>query len=193
MIRRFYLLLLLLAPSAGAAPLEPSRFEGLLQGAVDRLYLKAFRHIGDERDFDHGHVLFAPDGAPVAILYHTQELSRGEPEGSPFAPIDPAGRNWLQWLDGGAIENAAPYERRDYPATAAWELFRAERLPELKRHGTVLDSMLDPARVKVDPALTKQLTFTRVACGSPAPASGAGEPIGVRLPTGERVCLALGS
>src|SRR5579885_2216559 len=65
-------------PSPSAAPfvlpggLTARRLQGLLQGFVTAEYGRVFRHLGDERDFDHGHLLLV-DGRPVAILYHTQE------------------------------------------------------------------------------------------------------------------------
>ena len=201
---RFLLLALALLtafPAAGRAettfsglglPSSISRagLESLLQRFVDRAYMKGFRHLGDERDFDHGHLLFDAAGRPVAILYHTQELARGEPRGGAYAYVDPAARNWLQWLDDGRVEDASPYKRRDYPRTASWDWFKAAELPGLEAHRTILDKMLDPKLVPIDAAKTRQWVFTRVACGAalPAPESGA---LRIVLPTREKVCLAL--
>ena len=184
------LFLLASARSAGAAApaLSPTRFQGLLQNFVDRAYLKGFRHLGDERDFDHGHLLFDGQSKLVAILYHTQELAGDHRRGSDFGYIDPGARNWIQWVDDGRIENAARYLRKDYPATAAWDYFRALELPALRARHTVLPKMLDP-KLGVDAAKTAQWVFTRVQCAGPAPAAAGG--LRVVLPNKEEVCLAL--
>jgi hypothetical protein len=201
-IRPLLLALCLLFPSAARAraggfadldlPAAVTRadLESLLQRFVDRTYLKAFRHLGDERDFDHGHLLFDPSDKPVAILYHTQELAHGRPRGSDFAYVNPDARNWIQWLDDGRVENAARYKRRDYPRTAAWDWFRAAELPALEERRTILDKMLDPALVPLDVAKTRQWVFTRVACAEAPLASGA-PGLRIRLPTSETVCLSL--
>lgn len=184
------------APSsaAPAAPggLEPARMQSLLQRFVDKVYLKAFRHLGDERDFDHGHVLYAPASkTPVAILYHTQELAQDEPPGSAFGYVDSAARNWIQWVDRDEIVNANRYQREDFPDSAFWRWFKAERLPVLRRYHTIVDKMLDPARIGAETSESLQLEFTRFDCAvPPAPLPGK-TPIDILLPTGERVCLAL--
>lgn len=173
------------------AGIEPARMQGLLQRFVDRYYLKAFRHLGDERDFDHGHVLYAPGSkTPVAILYHTQELSQDEPAGSDYGVLDAGGRNWIQWLDRDAIENATAYQRESFPDSAFYRWFQSERLPSLKRYNTILDKMLDPERVGAETSDSRQLVFTRFDCASP-PAKRSAAPIDVRLPSGEKVCLDL--
>jgi len=170
--------------------LSRAALESLLQRFVDRTYLKAFRHLGDERDFDHGHLLMDASGRPVAILYHTQELARGEPRSSAYAYVDAAARNWLQWLDDGRVENAAAYKRRDYPRTAAWDWFRVAELPGLEAHRTILDKMLDPTLVPIDPAKSRQWVFTRVACAA-APLAPDSSGLRILLPTRETVCLSL--
>lgn len=176
------------AASEATCGIEPARMQGLLQRFVDKLYLKAFRHLGDERDFDHGHVLYAPGSkTPVAILYHTQELSQDEPAGSDFGVLDSSARNWIQWLDRDSIENATAYQRGEYPDSATWRWFQSERLPSLKRYHTILDKMLDPARVGAETSESRQLVFTRVDCA----ARSAKAPIDIRLPGGEKVCLDL--
>lgn len=185
-IRHIFAILLGLAAPASAAPLTEARFGELLQGFVTAAHGKEFRHLGDERDFDHGHVLSGPDGEPAAILWHTQELALHEPAGGEFGYVDPEGRNWLQWIADGRVENARAYERSSYPADAAWEWFQAAELPGLRKNRTILDKMLDPGRVAVDPAKTVQWVFTRVSCAG-APASA----LRVTLPTREAVCLTL--
>jgi hypothetical protein len=172
------------------AALGRMELESLLQRFVDRSYLKGFRHLGDERDFDHGHLLFDPSGKPLAILYHTQELALGQPLGGEFAYLNPEARNWIQWIADGRIENAARYKRRDYPRTAGWDWFRAEELPGLEKHHTILDKMLDPALLDVDVAKTKQWVFTRVPCAGSSPSADA-KGLRILLPTKEAVCLAL--
>lgn len=191
------LIALAAAPARASAPaggIEPARMQALLQSFVDKLHMKAFRHLGDERDFDHGHVLYAPGTkTPVAILYHTQELAQDEPAGSEYGLLDAGARNWIQWVDRGVIENASRYERREFPDSAYWRWFQAERVPVLKQYHTIVDKMLDPARLGADTSDSLQLEFTRVDCASrPAPPPGR-QPIDVRLPTGERVCLSLGA
>lgn len=160
-----------------------------LQEFVDRLYLKGFRHLGDERDFDHGHFLYDAKSRLVAILYHTQELAGYYPRGSGFGYLDAEGRNWIQWPDGGGIESAAHFVRRSYPVSAAWELFRRVELPNLRAHRTILDKMIAPELLAVDVSKTRQWVFTKVPC---PPASGPEDPRVLRiiLPTREEICLA---
>src|ERR1700722_10749946 len=86
------------AESGLPGDLSRAGFESLLQRFVDQSYLKGFRHLGDERDFDHGHILFDASGKPVAILYHTQELALGQPRDSEFGYLNPETRNWIQWV-----------------------------------------------------------------------------------------------
>ena len=172
------------------AALGRAELESLLQRFVDRSYLKGFKHLGDERDFDHGHLLFDPAGKPLAILYHTQELAQTQPRGGEFAYVNSEARNWIQWIDDGRVENAARYKRRDYPRTAGWDWFRAAELPGLEEHHTILDKMLDPALLSVDVAKTKQWVFTRVACAA-APQEADSKGLRILLPTKEAVCLDL--
>jgi hypothetical protein len=170
--------------------LDRAGLESLLQRFVDRTYLKGFRHLGDERDFDHGHLLCDASGKPFAILYHTQELAKGQPQGSEFSYLDPEARNWIQWLDDGRVENAARYKRRDYPHTPTWDWFRAAELPGLDAHHTILDKMLDPALVAVDVAKTRQWVFTRVPCAGARPSPDS-KDLRILLPSKEAVCLSL--
>lgn len=163
--------------------------QALLQRFIDAEYMKAFRHLGDERDFDHGHILFdAKTHRAAAILYHTQELAFYQKPGSPFGFLDPKGRNWLQWIDDpGRIENAAAYARKDYPRTGSWEWFTKMELPALELHHTVLAKMLDGKRLGLDTENSEQWVFTREACPvRPQPST-----LFVTLPTRQRVCLAL--
>ncbi len=161
------------------APLTKPRLEGLLQRFVSEQYGKSFQDLGVARDFDHGHLLFDRAGKPVALLYHTQEDTAAQAKGP---------RSWLQWLATGKVEEAARYARRAYPGTASWHLFVKVKLPEFLRRGTVTDQMLDPALIDVDPALSRQYTFTRTGCGNAPSDSNLLEE---RLPSGAPVCLEL--
>ena len=179
-------------PGMGALPLPRAvgreKLQALLQAFVDKAYGKAFRHLGEERDFDHGHFIFAsqdPDAAPVAILYHTQELAYYAKPGSGYGWIDPEKRNWIQWLSDGRVENAKALERPDPPSS----------LPvspeELKSHHTILAEMLQPARFGAAAGLralrSRQVVFTKTPCD----AAAAGGPLRIRLPDASSVCLAL--
>ncbi|MFA6004443.1 MAG: hypothetical protein WC881_10280 [Elusimicrobiota bacterium] len=165
-----------------SAPFSKQEFSGLLQRFVDQQYLKSFARLGEESDFDHGHLLFTAgsQSRPIAILYHTQELSH-------YDSMDPRARNWLQWLDNDAIDDAARYERRQYPHSASWEWFVQVELGRLHKRNTVLDKMLDPALLGADISESRQWVFSRVAC-RPEPASES-SPIRIVLPSGQAVCL----
>jgi len=158
-------------------------FQTLLQRFVNEQYLKSFRHLGEEIDFDHGHLLFDPRSSarPVAILYHTQELSTD-------AALDGKARNWLQWVDRGTVENAERYERREYPHSAAWDWFLFQELPALRKRHTILDKMLDPALLGADVGESQQWVFSRVGCDAPP---GGRDLLSIDLPSGPKVCLAL--
>lgn len=177
-------------------PVKPAmsvtRFRNLLQRFVDKTYLTAFRHLGDERDFDHAHILFDPvTQIPQAILYHTQELAEYYPPGSGYEFIDPEARNWIQWIDTPAIKNARAYERRAFPRSAYWAWFVARKLPSYKKAHTIVDKMLDPALVGATAEGSLQWVFTRVDCGPPPAPSE--PPMVIVLPTGQKVCLTLES
>jgi hypothetical protein len=187
------------APSARFAALglpaavSKARLEALLQSFVDAAYGRGFRHLGDERDFDHGHLLLnAKTLAPVAILYHTQELAHAA-KTPDFGYLDASARNWIQWLDGRGIENADRYVRTEYPRTAAWNWFVAADLPKLRARRTITDKMLDPDRLGAELApASLQWTFTRTDCG-PARTDADSNVIGVVLPDRTPVCLSLSS
>ncbi|MFA6317221.1 MAG: hypothetical protein WC943_07370 [Elusimicrobiota bacterium] len=171
------------AGSAAPQAFGPAEFQPLLQSFVDAKYGKSFLRLGDESDFDHAHLLFSSESSdrPVAILYHTQELSSGP-------SLDPRARNWLQRVSDGAIEDAALFERRTYPRSAAWDWFVEVDLPVLRKRHTILDKMLDPFRLAVDASLSRQWVFESASCSPPGEAPGL---IRVSLPKGIRVCLRL--
>lgn len=173
-----------------AADVGKAKFQALLQDFVGQAYQKGFRHLGDERDFDHGHILSGADGHAVAVMWHTQELALHEPAGGEFGYIDPRGRNWLQWISSGRVENAERFERKSYPAGAAWDWFRTSELPGLRKNRTILDKMLDPALVSIDPEKTVQYVFTRIDCAGASLAPDSAN-MRVLLPTREAVCLSL--
>ena len=179
-----------LAPARWAAWDRPSglsklEFQSLLQRFVNEQYLKSFRKLGEENDFDHGHLLFDAKSPrrPIAILYHTQELTQD-------AGMDPRARNWIQWTDRGTIENADRYERKKYPHSAAWDWFLQRELAALRQHHTILDKMLDPDLLGADILESRQWVFTRVGCGSAPPAPDS-NLIKVLLPPGPSVCMTL--
>jgi len=161
-------------------------FQTLLQRFVNEQYLKSFRRLGVEEDFDHAHLLFdsKSPGRPIAILYHTQELSHD-------ASMDPRARNWLQWVGRGTVEDASRYERKAYPHTASWEWFIQRDLAALRQHHTILDKMLDPALLGIAVPESRQWVFTRVDCGNAVPSRSGSDLIRVVLPSGPAVCLAL--
>lgn len=172
-------------------------FQGLLQAFVDAAYQKGFRHLGDDRDFDHAHILFStgPDSArPMAILYHTQELAslyRELKPGSEYDYLDPEARNWIQWIEGGRVENARKYLRRSYPETLSWRVFQETHLPGFQAFHTITDKMLDPELLGAPVARSRQWVFRRAPCPE-GPGEGLDEDrISVVLPTRERVCLRL--
>lgn len=172
--------------------LSKARVQGLLQNFVAAAYGRSFRRLGDESDFDHGHLLLdARTGRPAAVLYHTQELA-GLAASPDRGYLDPEGRNWIQWLDGRGIENARRYERARYPRSGSWDWFVAYQLPKLRLRHTITDRMLDPALLGAELKPGPQWTFTRVPCASSG-ADASSNVITVDLPDRTPVCLALGS
>ena len=199
-VRRFYVAAVISfalgalgLPSAASAPDRLSALhlpstitlpalQSLLQDFVDAAYGKGFDRLGEEADFDHGHLLLDAVGRPVAVLYHTQELAHLAKTPN---HLDPAARNWIEWIDGHKVEDARRYLRKRYPSTATWDWFRLQRLPMLEARHTILDKMLDPDLLGAPVEQSRQWVFTRRACSAGAP------DLKVRLPTKEEVCLAL--
>lgn len=183
------------AADAAAAAFSPARAQRLLQAFVAKAYLKGFRHLGDENDFDHAHLLFASSSGtlkPAGILYHTQELARLYSQarpGSKYDYVDREARNWIQWLDHeDRVENANRYRRARYPESRSWRLFAEIDEPRYREYHTITEKMLDPELLGFEVSLSRQWEFRRVAC--PA-ARVSDDPIEVILPTNERVCLHL--
>lgn len=165
------------APPAPPRP-DPARLAGLLQTFVSDGWGTRFSDLGVESDFDHGHLLLdARTGAMVAILYHTREL----------AVPAPAQRSWIQWLDGRGVEDAARYERASYPRSASWDWFVARDLPRLRSRHTIVERMLDPAKLGVELAPGPQWSFTRGSCSDAGPGG-----LVIALPDRSSVCLKSG-
>ncbi len=148
----------------------------LLQEFTDRGYGRSFRELGVERDFDHGHLLFAEnEERPFAILYHTQEL--GAVPGA-----DPAARNWIQMIGSRRVGDARAYLRASYPQEAYWEWFESRELPRYRSKGTIVWEMLDPGLMGARVASARQWEFSRTPCRS------AGS-LDIRVPGRGSVCL----
>jgi len=181
-------------------PLPKGELRSMLQRFVDHAYLKGFRHLGDGKDFDHGHALYDAASAAenlVAILYHTQEAAyahhRKDPGGR-YDYLDPDARNWIQWMDPGRpIENASRYRYAEKPAD--WEDETMGSWSGAVEHRTIHHTMLDPRRfgyLVESPFPFAQFFFTRVDCDLlPAERPADGNDVEIALPTGERVCLLL--
>lgn len=163
----------------------PERLKKLLQLFSDQTFGAAFRVIGDENDFFHGHILWTADELtsqgrmkPVAILYHTQEeaysahwgtkrSTRDEVASAEFDYLDVRTRNWLQWLspdpdlDGIRIENA-----RDYVLAAKKDpnIFFGDNVPVEREHFTIHGRWLDPAKLGVKIIGEMQWEFYKSPC-----------------------------
>lgn len=128
------------------------RLETLLNRFSQQTYGKAFRFIGVEEDFFHGHVLFERtlhEGQmrlqPRAILYHTQEdAHKAHWEGSvdeKYDYLNITTRNWIQWLsdetsqDGMRIENAREY--LDVTQKDPTQFFNEHSEPQKELHYTI--------------------------------------------------------
>lgn len=150
------------------------RLEMLLNRFSEATYGKAFRFIGVEEDFFHGHVLFekvSVDGQlrlnPRAILYHTQEdAHKAHWEGA----IDPkydylnvTTRNWIQWLsdtakeDGLRIENAREY--CDAAQKDPSQFFDEHSEPQKELHYTLHAKNLDSQKLGFELAGELQFEF----------------------------------
>ena len=173
--------------------LSKEEFRSLIQAAVDTMYLKGFRYLGDSRDFDHGHLLYSakppltPDAMPpaVVILYHTQEdafyYNQKDPGGR-FDYLDRWARNWIQWIDSKRVENAQNYltETVNY---------------NYENHFTIREDMLDHKLIGIElsPNYSKQFLFSDVSDKN-IPHECRGDKsnlIVIRLPSGDYKTLAL--
>ena len=159
------------------------RFEGLLQRFADQVQSKGFRCIGDLDYLYHGHILFTKDNPrATALLYHTQE---GAFETRDY--LDPAARNWIQWLDAEkAAENAEKYVRKagaSYPGSG-WDWGR------FRDHFTISGRLLDPESVGGEVVRNVEWDFLNVDCvGVPRPVPPDSNVIEIKLKDQGTVCL----
>jgi len=168
------------------------RLQRLLQRVVDTVYMKGFRYLGEQADFNHGHILFV-SGNPVAILYHTQENAyydhRNKP-GSKYDYLNKSTRNWIQWLGNpDLVENANKYERTAYPDTLVWERFIRYSVPVFRDHYTITPPMLNPEFLGGEVTFELQWRFTKTTPNATRPSDS--NVVNVILPTGEIVFLIL--
>jgi hypothetical protein len=146
-------------------------FQALLQDFVTDQYQKSFRHLGDIKDFHHGHIFYQYDGTspgsrlapesvfPFAILYHTQEAanyySQKDPGGK-YDYIDKAKRNWIQFFDPVTkktqkivLANAYAYSPSDLEAHKP-----------ISQNYTIHPDMLDPKKFSYGLDIQRQVEFT---------------------------------
>lgn len=138
------------------------RIETLLNRFSDETYGKAFRYVGVEEDFFHGHVLFERklhEGKellhPRAILYHTQEEAHKAHWEKTVDPkydyLNVTTRNWIQWLsenpqeDGLRIENARAY--LDVAQKDPNQFFDKGAEPKKELHYTIHAKNLDSTKL----------------------------------------------
>jgi len=175
------------------------RVESLLNHFCEETQGKAFRYIGVEEDFFHGHVLFEKKNIegketlfPRAILYHTQEeahkahwLNTIDPK---YDYLNITTRNWIQWLhddhnlDGGRIENAREY--LDFQQKDPNPFFDESSEPQKNHHYTIHAKNLDPGKLGFKLAGELQFEFYRDMKSSPY-----GEDRTVRIILGEEEIL----
>lgn len=185
------------------------RMQRLLTEFSNETFQKAFRYIGIEEDFFHGHLLFEKVGNgenallyPRAILYHTQEeahKAHWEKTIDPkFDYLNVTTRNWIQWLsdhdpeDGEKIENAKQYLDITQRDPKQFEVEFAE--PQKELHYTIHARMLDPHKLGFILAGELQFEFQLENNKENEPYySKLGErgPITITLPNGEEIKLSL--
>jgi len=170
------------------------RVQSLLNEFTQSTYSRAFRFIGVEEDFFHGHILFERklhEGQlllhPRAILYHTQEEAHKahweKTIDSQFDYIEVTGRNWIQWLsdealvDGKKIENARGY--LDFSQKDPAQFFKEGAAPQQELHYTIHAKNLDSKKLGFQLAGEMQFEFYRADETAP---SNAERSIVVSLP-----------
>jgi hypothetical protein len=181
---------------------ERDEVQKAIQMMVDLHLGNAFRDLGDERDFYHGHMLVeAPEGTkkmnatklpnaqPFAILFHTQEnYSRKDTKTQKtiyeyFAPEE---RNWLAFLKPTLkIENANQYKNANQPSRfSVYEVAR-----------TINIEMLDPKLLKkkvADYGRFGQFQFKETKCRHlPENLRQVGNLIEINIPNHKTICLEL--
>lgn len=142
------------------------QFKKILAEASKQLYAKAYKYLGEEKDFFHGHVLYPVDSypsddimrkrvkpgtAPISILWHTQE-SAGD---GLMEYVDKHARNWLQSIPQPAdVQNACLFQKdrsTEYPCgNDAFTLFPNE----ISIRGQDVDEGQD----------AQEINFARVNC-----------------------------
>lgn len=153
--------LLVFSSALNAREIEQSLLNKLVQEFVNIQYKKSFLYLGDENDFDHGHVLYtrepslnSPDRLRAfAILFHTQEhaftYSLSHPKGK-YSYIDKFGRNWVQFFDEstqklGPLLNAYTLVKNMLPNNER----NQSSLENLRTHYTIRSEMLDEKKFPV--------------------------------------------
>ncbi len=174
--------------------LSKEELRSLIQTAVDTMYLKGFRYLGDPRDFDHGHLLYTTEqpltaGAmpPVAaILYHTQEDAFDyhiQHPGSRFDYVDRWARNWVQLIHSKKVGNAQNFVLKNLDYN--YEI----------NHFTIHEDMLDNKLIGVELSrgYSKQFLFEDVSSKN-IPYECRGDKsnlVSIRIPSGEYKIIAL--
>lgn len=140
-----------------------ARLEKLLMLFTEKVRGVGFRYFADANDFDHGHILFAADLKPVAILYHTQEQAYDfhiKDPGGKYDYLNTQNRNWIQWLssdpslDGTVIENASGYMMDGQ---------------EMNDRFTIFADQLDGQKVGADLVEAMQFRFKNLDCETELP------------------------
>ncbi len=170
--------------------ISPFRIEKLLNEFARHTYGKAFRFIGVEDDFDHGHILFEKkaDGFyPRAILYHTQEFAYSahwrKNVDSKYDYINVTTRNWIQWLsDNEAIDGKQIFNAKEYLDPTKKDPSQFENLePQEKFHYTLNFPDLDPNKLGFKTVADLQFEFRRCKPEPNANPFSPNQPIWVRI------------
>lgn len=170
--------------------LSKEQFQILLQSFVNEKYLKAFKYLADERDFNHGHLIITDTKNPserrlLGILWHTQEGASDAAVGDKYDYIDKMGRNWIEWIaDPQRIDNAFMYKgTKPAPGAHLWTLWESA-----EGAYTIHTEMLNLGV----PILTSgyQVFFREIPCPA-AEFPKSSNKIKIQMPSGTTTCLAL--
>ncbi|OYZ18966.1 MAG: hypothetical protein B7Y39_12690 [Bdellovibrio sp. 28-41-41] len=130
-----------------------------------------FRHLGDWRDFDHGHLLKDPTNRLRGVLFHTQERGNLFALDSRFHFINKELRNWLLFIDRPLMfENAIKYKYDFKPSFWNAEYEKNVTWKQYEDAGTVVELMLDPNKTgfNIQPFMSKEKTeqfyFKKAIC-----------------------------
>lgn len=142
-----------------------------LQSFYDQYYNVSFKHIGDWRDFDHGHLLKDATGALRGVLFHTQERASLAKPDSDYTFIDKSKRNWLLFTHRPfEFHNAYKFRFTQRPAFWNQEYEKNVSWDEYAQAGTVVELMLDPEKIgfKIVPFMsldkTEAFYFKKAKC-----------------------------